>query len=42
LRNDATNVSAKLLKNFEIEDLQIDEMSLEDVIRKIFTKSEPV
>ncbi|HVX93060.1 MAG TPA: ABC transporter ATP-binding protein [Candidatus Dojkabacteria bacterium] len=42
LREDATNVSAKLLKSFEIEDLQIDEMSLEDVIRKVFTKSQPV
>lgn len=34
------NVSAKLLKDFSVEDLNIDEMSLDDVIREIFTNAD--
>lgn len=37
-RNDVANASAKLLKNFSIEDLDIDEMNLEGVVREIFSK----
>ncbi|MCC7290288.1 ATP-binding cassette domain-containing protein [bacterium] len=36
-RNDVANASAKLLKAFPVEDLDIAEMSLEGVIRQIFT-----
>lgn len=38
LRNDVPNISSKLLKSFSVEDLSIDEMSLDDVIRELFTK----
>lgn len=37
-RNDVANASAKLLKTFPVEDLDIDEMNLEGVIREIFNK----
>lgn len=37
-RNNVTISSAKLLKNFPIEDLDINEMSLEEVVREIFSK----
>ncbi len=37
-RDSVPNVSAKLLKSFQVEDLNIDEMGLDDVIREIFTK----
>ena len=37
-RDDVANASAKLLQNFPIEDLDIDEMNLEGVVREIFSK----
>ncbi|MBI2356609.1 ABC transporter ATP-binding protein [Candidatus Dojkabacteria bacterium] len=37
-RDNVPIVSSKLLKSFNIEDLNIDEMGLDDVIREIFSK----
>lgn len=39
-REDVANASSKLLKSFPIEDLDIDEMNLEGVVREIFAKEQ--
>ena len=36
-RADAPKVAGKILENFEIEDLNIEEPQIEDIIREVFT-----
>ncbi len=37
-RSDVANISSKILSSFDVDDLDINEMSLEEVIRKVFSK----
>lgn len=39
-KEETNNVTAKILKNFSVEDVTIEDPDIEDVIREVFTKNE--